>query len=235
MSGQGPGDPPVVSVQGEAVLEVEPELAVFAATLSTTGRDRHQVLAGIGDLHKRTWSALVSVGDPVTVETGFVGVHPRYDDGPPGRRPPFFEATAHLSVEVSDFALLPDVLAVLSSVRDLGFTGPSWQLRPTSPVQRRARTAAIRDALRRAEEYAGALGCTLTDLVDVTDAADGRGGRVLVAAEASTSAAPRTGEGQGLSLDLRPVRQRVTGVVRARFRTTVPDLDALLAGLHDGR
>ncbi|PPK92342.1 hypothetical protein CLV92_11588 [Kineococcus xinjiangensis] len=226
-----PGHGPTVTVQGEATVEAEPELAVFAVTLTATGRDRADVLRDVADLHKRTWSALVGLGDGVDVETGGVGVHPRYEDRP-GRRPPWFDATAQLSVEVGEFALLPDVLTVLGDVRELSFSGPSWRLRPAGPVQRRARAAAVHDALRRAEEYAAALGCTLTELVDLSDATDGR----TWAAEESFPAAlsaQAAAHGPLAELDLRPIRQRVSGSVRARFRMTVPDLDALLLELTE--
>ena len=224
------GTGPLVAVLGEALLRADPEVAVLSASLGTEGPDRPQVLSRIGDVHKHTWHTLVAIGNDLNVETGSVAVHPRYVEPGPLRRPPSFIASVDLRVEVTDFSLLPDVLAVLGAVDGGSFSGPSWQLRPDSDVYRRARRAAIHDALRRAEEYATALGCTLTEMVDLTDTVDGHGVVPFAADQALSMDVAGSGRGAGglANLDLRPLPQQARGAVRARFRMTVPDLDALL-------
>ena len=222
---------PLVTVLGEAVVHADPELAVFTVVLTAEERDRAHVLSRIGDLHKRSWHNLVALGNGVNVETGSVSVHPRYSDPISLRRPPWFVASAELRVEVADFPLLPDVLAVLGVMDGGSFSGPYWQLRPDSDVHRRARRAAVQDALRRAEEHATALGCTLTELLELSDPVDGPGGPPYARGQDEALSAASAGGGGLAELDLRPVRQQVHGSVRARFRMTVPDLDTLLEAL----
>ncbi|GAA4987546.1 SIMPL domain-containing protein [Kineococcus glutinatus] len=218
------GTAPLVTVRGEAAVPADPELARFSASLHVPDADRRAALARMAALHEQARAALAGTGGGARVESGPVSVYLEHHD-PASPVPTRYVATAELTVEVVDLTLLPAVVDALSGV-EVGFSGPSWELRPGSPAHARARAAALRDALRRAAECAAVLGCELVELVEVDDEERGggfgaRGARMSARGEADVA----------LSLDLTPVGLTVRAGVRARFRTTAPDLPALLAAL----
>ena len=88
--------------------------------------------------------------------------------------------------------------------------GPWWSLRPDSPAHREARHAAIADALRRAREYAEALGARVTALLELADT--GRGGP----ADDGPGGVRRAGGAEGAppELELDPQPQTVQAAVR---------------------
>src|ERR1019366_1355083 len=91
----------------------------------------------------------------------------------------------HHAITVTGFDRLRELMAQLAPRELTEVGGPWWELRAQSPVYRDARVAAARDAVRRARDYAGALGSQLTGLVELADA------RLL--ADARVPPAPRRG------------------------------------------
>jgi uncharacterized protein YggE len=98
--------------------------------------------------------------------------------------------------------------------------GPSWSLRPDSPAYREARHAAIADAVRRAREYAEALGARVVRLVELTDS--GLGADQPPRPMAFAMQAP--GMPQQPQLELDPERQTVRAAIEARFMISEPQL-----------
>ena len=93
---------------------------------------------------------------------------------------------------------------------------PWWSLRPTNPIHRQVRIAAIAEARQRAADYAAAFDATLGSLVEVSDL-DGSfqpQPRMLKAAFAA-DAVGGSGEPE---LDLEPAEQRVSAQVTVRFQ-----------------
>jgi hypothetical protein len=83
----------------------------------------------------------------------------------------------------------------------------------------------VRDAVRRARQYAAAFGAELTALVEVSDVGlSGGGFRVAAAAD---SMAPFLGG--DIHLDLTPARQQVHGAVAVRFTMSEPDPEVFRA------
>jgi uncharacterized protein YggE len=107
--------------------------------------------------------------------------------------------------------------------------GPWWELRPGSPVYRDARAAAARDAVRRARDYAGALGSKLVGMVDMVDTrlmAETRG-QGEQGAGFPARLPQRTRAAPPKEFDLAPVKQAVRAAVEARFTISQPDLAAV--------
>jgi uncharacterized protein YggE len=96
-------------------------------------------------------------------------------------------------------------------------TGPEWELRPDSEVHRWARTEAVRDARRRAEEYAAA-GSRLTGLVEIADT-----GLSGSPAPITSTAFLQAGAQEAVTFDVEPVPQTVHAAVEARFPLAQPD------------
>ena len=212
---------PQVAVRGEARLTADPEVADLHVDVRVHGRDRQTVLERCRARQDDVTAVLAAAGDAVgTVETTGLAVYPEDRHGGPG-------AAASLATRVVVVRLdaVGDLVVALGRLDDVAVSGPHWRLRPDSPVVTEARVAAVRDAVRRAQQYARALGAQLTAVVEVSDVGlSGPGPRV--AAPAMAMARFEAGE---LHLDLEPARQEVHGAVEVRFAMSDVDREVFRA------
>ncbi|MFE5487647.1 SIMPL domain-containing protein [Streptomyces sp. NPDC056527] len=213
---------PQVAVRGEARLEVDPEVARIAVTVSARGTDRSATLA---DLTRRNALALdlaKSYGEAVEkLETGAFSITPEPGKHGRGERIRAYQGRVLLTVELSDFTALGELTTRLADLDLTRVDGPWWALRPDSAAYAEARRTAVGEAVQRARAYAAALGTTLAALLELSDtglvpppAALG-GMRMAFAAESADVPPP---------LDLEPQRQTVTAEVTARFTMQPPEL-----------
>ncbi len=116
-----------------------------------------------------------------------------------------------------------------------------WGLRVDTPVRARARRLAVDDALARAVDYAGALGSSVVDLVELADPGllggeDAAAGQHLVRKVARHTAvaggASFGAEDGGFTLE--PQRQVVRAAIEARFTIAPPDLARVVAARTPG-
>ena len=214
---------PVISVRGEANLEVEPEIAIVWVIVMARDADRHKavdLLAGrtgqIGDMIKGYGEAIEKL------ESQPVNVQPVFSGGKVREKVSGYVARGGFTVTVRDFAVLGDLVAGLAGADMVTVTGPDWQLRPDSPVYRAARLAAAKDATRRAGEYAEAFGGRISGLVEAADSGlmgDTGHPRLMAASRAlSTTAA----DGATPEFDFEPATQTVSAQVDARYTMTAP-------------
>jgi uncharacterized protein YggE len=216
---------PVISVRGEAVLEVDPEIALVWVTVTARDRDRHRAVALLADRTRRVTAVIKGHGDAVEkLDSGRVSIWPEFKDNKARERISGYAAQASLTATVTDFAVLGDLVTGLAGQELVTVNGPHWQLRPASPVHREARLAAVRDAMQRAREYAEAFGGTLTGLTEAADTG-------LLAppppahpvAFAMARAAPAQAQ-QPPEFDFEPAKQTVSAQIEARFTMTAPSL-----------
>ncbi|WP_164704489.1 SIMPL domain-containing protein [Blastococcus litoris] len=220
---------PQVVVRGEALLQVEPELADVWVTVRVRARDRESALQRCLSVQQQVTAVAAAAGDAVeAVETSTASVHLEVRDR---RAPGEPVATVQTRLTVGRLDAVGDLVVELGRLDDVDVSGPGWRLRPDSPVQERARLDAVRDAVRRAQQYAAAFGARLTALLEVGDAGLGGGG--LRVAGAMTSMA-RFEDGQ-VHLDLTPPRQEVHGAVEVRFAMSEPDAALFGTGKQEGR
>jgi uncharacterized protein YggE len=211
-----PNPVPQVSVRGEAMLEVQPEVADLAVTVRVRARDRQIAIELCRARQDEVTAVLRAAGDAVeTAETTGVAV---YAEPRPGGAPGDPVAALHTRVTVGRLDAVGDLVADLGQLDDVEVAGPSWGLRPDSPAYEQARLAAVADALRRARSYAAAFGAELTALVEVADPGTSGGLRV-----AGSMAAMAPFEAGGPHLDLTPARSEVHGAVEVRFSMSAPD------------
>ncbi|WP_055701344.1 SIMPL domain-containing protein, partial [Streptomyces silaceus] len=221
---------PRLAVRGEAHLEVDPEIARIGITVSARGTDRREALA---DLTRRNATALdlvKSYGDAIEkVETGAFTITPQLTKHGRGERIHSYQGRVHITAELADFTALGELATRLAALDLTRVDGPWWTLRPDSPVHRRARQQAVREAVQRAREYAEALDTTPAALVELADIgaenapALGYGGPAGGMRAASYGAPDLAGEAP--PLDLEPQRQHVYAQVNARFTMTPPELN----------
>ncbi|MFF1276590.1 SIMPL domain-containing protein [Streptomyces marokkonensis] len=219
----GTPDAPHLTVRGVAHLEAAPDLAHITVTLTARGRDRR---ATLDDLTRRNTTALdliKSCGDAVEqLETGALTLVPELTAHGRGERVRAHHGTVRLTAGLSDFTALGELTARLADLDLTRVDGPWWSLRPDSPAHRRARREAVDDAVRRAREYAGALGTTLAALVELTDTGTGHP-EPLTRMRATAFAGPPE-DGTPPPLDLEPQRQHLHAEVDARFTLVPPRL-----------
>ncbi|MER6559913.1 SIMPL domain-containing protein [Streptomyces sp. NPDC001027] len=224
----GTPDTPLLTVRGEAELEVDPEIARIAVTLTARGRDRRTTL---DDLTRRNTDALdllKSYGDTVeNLSTGALTLTPELEPHRRGERVRTYHGTIRLTAELTDFTALGELTTRLADLELTRVDGPWWTLRPTSPAHRTARRQAVHDAVRRAREYAEALDTTVAALLELTDTAtDGPRPRsafdrhTVRFSRAAADAAPQDPE----PLDLEPQRIQIRAEVTARFTMNPPAL-----------
>ena len=214
---------PVISVRGEAWLEVDPEIAVISVRVQARDRDRRAVLDRLVSRNRQVLDLVRGYGDAVDkVESGPASAHPELKPKGDKERVAGYAGQASARVTVRDLSVLGELVARLAELELVTVAGPWWSLRPDSPVYREARVAAARDATRRAQEYAAAFGGRLGELLEAADAGllTSQASRQAAVPAPRAFAAARMAGGlveEAPSLDLEPARQSVTAQVDARF------------------
>jgi len=213
---------PVISVRGEASLEVEPEVAVVWVAVEARDADRHRAVERLAGRTGQVGDTIKGFGEAVEkLESQPVIVQPVFKDGKAREKVSGYTARAGFAVTVRDFAVLGEFVTGLSGADLVTVTGPDWRLRPDSPVYRAARIAAAKDATRRAGEYAEAFGGRITGLVEAADTGLLAPQHRPVAFAAVRRPAP-TGGYEGPAFDFEPAKQTVTAQVEARYTMTAP-------------
>jgi uncharacterized protein len=222
-----PGEP-VISVRGEAMMEVEPEIAVVFVTVMARDKDRRRALDLLAGRNRQVATLIKGYGDAVEqLESEPVSVYPAFKDDKARERVTGYVARAGLHVTVSDFAVLGELVPRLADKEMVAVAGPSWRLRPDSRVYREARLAAARDATQRAREYAEAFGGRVTGLVEAADT--GLLGRHRDPPRALMARAALSGgraEAEPPEFDFEPAKQTAHAEVEARFTMTAPQFTA---------
>jgi len=213
---------PVISVRGEASLEVEPEIAVVWVTVMARDPDRHRAVELLAGRTGQAGDTIKGFGEAIEkLESQPVIIQPVFKDGRAKEKISYYNARGGFAVTVKDFAVLGDLVTGVADADVVTVAGPDWRLRPDSPVYRTARLAAAQDATRRAREYAEAFGGRVNGLVEVADTGmlTPQTRHVAFAARAAGAA---VGGDQGPTFDFEPAKQTVTAQVEARFTMTAP-------------
>ena len=207
---------PVISVRGEASLEVEPEIAIVWVSVQARDASRQRAVELLARRSGAVSSTIKGFGEAIEkLESQPV------NDGRAGKeRISGYLARAGFTVTVRDFAVLGEFVTGLADADMVSVAGPEWQLRPDSPVYRAARLAAAKDATQRAGEYAEAFGGRVTGLVEAADTGmlTPQPRHMAFAAKAAAAA----GGDQGPAFDFEPAKQTVTAQVEARYTMTAP-------------
>lgn len=212
-------DAPTISVRGEAVREVPPELARFSVEVTASDADRRSAMRRLAERVEGVRAVLDEYAPAIERrETG--GLHVWPETRRRGERVAAYRGSVTTTVTVTDFAVLGELMLRLADQDQTSVYGPWWALRPDSPAHREARRAAVAEAVRRANEYADAVGARLVRLLEISDA----GAEAEPIPRMMTlAAATRGGDGAGPpQLDLDPQVQTVQARVAMRFAATEP-------------
>ncbi|MDX2708546.1 SIMPL domain-containing protein [Streptomyces sp. PA03-6a] len=220
---------PHVGVRGEATLEVEPELARIAVTVSARGTDRRATLDDLSRRNAQVLDLVKGYTDAVEkLETGAFVITPELRERGRGERVRAYHGSVRVGATLTDFTALGELTTRLADLELTRVDGPWWSLRPDSPAYSEARRQAVRDAVQRAREYAEALGARLVALVELADEGVQQSApfRARPAMRTAAFAAPGGAEDTAQALDMEPERQNVYAQVTAHFTMTAPDLSA---------
>ncbi|MEU5877643.1 SIMPL domain-containing protein [Spirillospora sp. NPDC047279] len=220
-------DAPLISVRGEAVLEVEPEIARLHVHVEVQEGDRRKTLDTLVARNQACLDLIRSYGEAVeTLETGGLSITPllKYRRREGDVRA--YRGTVWIKIAVIDFAVLGELVTRLGDQERTYVNGPAWELRRDSEVYKEAARQAAHEAVARARSYAGALGSRLTALVELADegltTGPAHGPQEYMAAvpafAGQAGAAPSAPE----AIALEPETQIVRAAVEARFRATAP-------------
>ena len=223
---------PMLAVQGEAVLEVDPEIARIEVSVAAVDRDRAKTLQLLNDRAVAVDKVLASFPDVIEkTETSGVRVSPQLAGRVARDRISGYHGAVYHAITITGFDRLGELMAQLADLDQTEVGGPWWELRPGSRLYGRVRVAAVRDAVRRARDYAEALGSDLTGLVELADArllSDSRGQtEAQVMSPARLPHRVRAAAPEEFSFDLVPAKQVVRATVEARFTIGEPDLAAV--------
>ncbi|GGM80871.1 SIMPL domain-containing protein [Dactylosporangium sucinum] len=211
-----------VAVRGESVQEVEPELAEFRVVVSARDKDRQATLTRLRERADALRQFLDRYAEAVERrETSGLYVHPETKRG---EKVTAYQGSVTTLVVVHDFAALGEVMLSIADQDQTQIHGPTWTLRPDSPVYREARRAAIGDAIARAKEYAETLGAQVTELLELSDPGVGRSSEPMATFQSYGASYSAKARGGAPELQLDPERQRITAAVEARFTITAPEL-----------
>jgi uncharacterized protein len=213
-------DMPTIAVRGEATIEVDAETAEFTATVELQDRDRVSALNRVAERVAALRAVLDRFSNAIERhETSSLAVNAAMHD--PGKNAEIlrYHGNATTNVVVGDLDVVGDMMLAIASLDEIGVWGPSWSVRPASPVHRTARHAAISDAITRARDYAAALGADIVGLVELSDAGvtSGRQNLTMMWSAAANQAGPP-------HLDLDPKRQRIHASIEARFTISEPTI-----------
>lgn len=233
----------VLSVRGDAHLEVAPDEATLAWVVDALDVDKAAALRVLGQRLDAATDALRDLGGVVRGVgeqqhalawlVGPMRTEPqqRWDERakrwvPTGK----VRASAPLTVMVRDFDLLKRVDAALAGHEDAHLRHVNWLVDHDNPGWQEVRAKAVDAAVVRARDYATALGGALISAQEIADVGLlGDSGRELsyspqaAHASARLMGAPADDEGEeGPSLD--PVPQELAAGIEARFTATVAAL-----------
>jgi uncharacterized protein len=227
-------DSVLLSVSAEARQLVAPDYAVLDGLIEHTEASKVEALRSVTASLDRLIADLRALGaEPFDEGAGRRPLtwsahssttrQERYHDKETGRVEPSGPVTATVALRMTlrDLDTLDDLSGVLAAHPGLNVYGVMWQVDWDNPAWPQLRAAAIGTAIRKAGDYAAALGARLRHVEHIADAgllgretAPGLPGGIITARALGASA------GQPETPALNPVPQELIATIEARFRTT---------------
>lgn len=209
----------VVTVRGEGSIETAPDLATLSCTVHATGSTADGVRDELAQTAQRVADLVAEFAAAVeSSRTRALHVAPVFNLRTPTKITGY-TGQVGTQLVVADFAALSPLVRGLGALPQSQLDGPWWSLRPDHPSRREARLAAIAEAVRRAEDYAGAFGRTVGDLLEVSDLDGGFSGGPPMRAFARAKGA------EPVEISFEPEPQTVSATVTVRFALAPPATD----------
>ena len=166
---------PRVTVNGEATISVEPDLAQLRAGVTTDAKTAHEA----AEANSRTMNAVMAAARAAGIaerdlQTSRYSIQPIYEQGRPQRdRISGFQASNSLLLKIRQIDKLGEIIDRLVAAGANTMGGVEFLVSDPSKLLDEARTQAIADARRRAQLYATAAGVNLGGVFTITEQATG--------------------------------------------------------------
>jgi uncharacterized protein YggE len=192
-------DPPVgtLSVLGSGSVATVPDTARLSAGVTTHGANAAEAMAANADAMQKVIAALKRAGvASKDLQTEFVSVNPRYDDG--GQAITGYSATNSVSAVVRGLSDVGDVIDAAVAAGANNVNGPSLSRDDQDKLYRDALEKAVANAREKATALARAAGVSLGKIRSLSESPESAGPLMYEAfsqrADAGTPIEPGTAE-----------------------------------------
>ena len=159
-----------ISVVGEGLVAVEPDMAVISLGVTHTDVSAKVAMDRVSEDARALLGQLTALGvDARDVQTDRLSVQPLWDHNDGARRVTGYVAQNAVSVRVRDLAALSAILDAALRAGSNDFNGLQFTLQDNSEQLAMARAAAVRDAMARARQLADAAEITLGAIRTMTE------------------------------------------------------------------
>ncbi|MCK9542001.1 MAG: SIMPL domain-containing protein [Novosphingobium sp.] len=197
----------LLSVNAEGKSTRTPDVAVFSAGVTSTGKTASEALAANSADMNRVMQALKRAGiADRDIQTSDLSLYPVYASNPPRQSDTLeeqapriigYRANNTVSVKQRKLDQYGKVIDTLVTAGANQVNGPSFQMDDPEPALDEARTAAIGTARKRADLYARALGLKVARVLSVSESGGWSPPRpVAMYARAEAQGAPPISAGQ---------------------------------------
>ena len=185
---QALADVPVLRVTGEGRIEVAPDMAVITLGVQSRAKTARATLGENSERVTGVLDSLRAAGIAARdMQTSGLSLGPEWQtyrgDGQNPARVTGYVATNMVTVRVRDLPALGGILDKIVRSGANSFNGLQFTASNLDEVRDAARRAAVQDARRKADLYAGAAGVTLGPIQNLTEGGTGGMPRPLVTRE----------------------------------------------------
>lgn len=181
--------PRQIIVNGESTLQVVPELATITLGVTEEAAEAAAAMSAVSESMNAVIARLKEAGIAAEdMQTRQISTHPvwsqdRSHDGGGRREITGFQASNTLMVRVRDLAGLGPVLDAVLAAGANQFQGLQFGVSDPAAVQDQIRGAAVKDAVRKAQQLAEAAGMALGPVRSITEHGGGGMPRPMMAME----------------------------------------------------
>ncbi len=166
-----PQSPPrTLTVSGEGEVKAVPDEAQLSAGVVSQAPTAEAALSANRNAMNGVFDELKRQGIPEkSIQTSEFSISPQYDTSDNSHRIIGYSVSNNVSVTVDDLSKLGPAIDALvhSGANSMG--GVSFTLHDPKPLMQKAREAAVKDAMDRAQIYARAAGLTLGRVTDLNE------------------------------------------------------------------
>lgn len=165
-----------MSVQGEGMVSVAPDMATINVGVSSFDADASKALAQTSGKMDKVMAVVTAAGvAPKDIQTQQLSLHPRWENRSGTRENEItgYEAVNSLQIRVRDLDALGEVINAVAQVGANRLNGIQFGLQNPRPHQDKARKLAIQDAGAKAKLYADAAGVALGDIMHISESSTG--------------------------------------------------------------
>ncbi|MDH3661099.1 MAG: SIMPL domain-containing protein [Alphaproteobacteria bacterium] len=163
-----------VTVTGQAEIQAAPDIATLSIGVEIEAKTPGEALAAnaarMTAVTKRLKQAGIADKD---MQTSQLGIWPIYADRQQPRKTVAYRVSNQLTVTIRDIDRLGATLdqAVADGANSVG--GPTFAIADPEPLLAKAREAAVRDAIAKAERYAAAAEVELGEVLSIDEGSGG--------------------------------------------------------------